>query len=237
MATRKIIRRKNTGAIRSSARSAKALPKFNDLSSREKYYPRLFLCSDLAPYVMESNETITITLPDRLSFIHNGVYDFDRYLQFFDWTLRDTQVQIDFRECRNANYQALSLFVLYTWYLRRKGCRVEFLYGEKESRSVTTMWYNMGAMGLFHVLNDEGENFHGTPHKPLLAIRNTEDFRAALEKAESYTQTLHIEYEKTLRYLYRSCFTTHWNTEEVTKAFLRCCNLLGTKQNMNWPSS
>lgn len=150
---------------------------------------------------MESQETIILTLPDRLSFIHNGAYDFDRYLSFFDWTLRDALVQIDFRQCRNANYQALSLFVLYTWYLRRKGCRVEFLYGEKEARSVTAMWSNMGAMGLFHVLNDEGDNFHGTPHKPLLAIRNTEDFRAALEKAESYTQTLHIEYEKTLRYI------------------------------------
>jgi anti-sigma regulatory factor (Ser/Thr protein kinase) len=150
---------------------------------------------------MPNSETITITLPHRLSFIHNGVYDFDRYLTLFDWTLRDTSVQIDFRQCKNANYQALSLFVLYIWYLRKKGCHVEFLYGDRESQGVTRMWYSMGAMGLFYVLNDENEKFMGTPHKPLIAIRNTEDFRTAMEKAESYTRTLSIEYEKTLRYV------------------------------------
>lgn len=150
---------------------------------------------------MGSDETITITLPDRLSFIFNGAYDFDRYLQFFDWTLRDAQVRIDFRECRNANYQALSLYVLYIWHLKKMGCHVELIYGEREPQGVTAMWYNMGAQGIFHVLNDEGENFHGKPHKPLLAIRNSEDFRTALEKAENYTQTFDIEYEKTLRYI------------------------------------
>ena len=168
-------------------------------------------------------ETITITLPDRLSFIHNGVFDFDRYLALFDWTLRDTLVQIDFRRCRNANYQALSLFVLYIWYLRKKECPVEFLYGEREPKGVTTMWYNMGAMGLFHVLNDEHENFSGTPHKPLLAIRNTEDFRTALQKAESYTRTLNIEYEKTLRYVLSELL---YNTLEHGKSYQHIPSIL-----------
>jgi len=150
---------------------------------------------------MGSKETVTITLPDRLSFTCKGAYEFDRFLRLFDWSLKDTPVEIDFRQCKNANYQALSLFVLYIWHLRKKGCHVQFLYGEKESRSVTTMWHNMGAQGIFHVLNNDEENFHGKPHKPLLAIRNSEDFRAAQEKAENYTRTLDIEYEKTLRYI------------------------------------
>lgn len=150
---------------------------------------------------MECEATVNIVLPDRLSFIHNGVYDFDRYLKFFDWTLHDAQVQIDFRHCRNANYQALSLFVLYIWYLRKKGCHVELIYGEKEVQGVTTMWQDMGAKGLFYVLNDINENFQGKPHKPLFAIRNSEDFRTALEKAEDYTKTHGLEYEKTLRYI------------------------------------
>lgn len=150
---------------------------------------------------MGSTETITISLPDHLSFIHNGVYDFDRYLSLFDWTLKDVPVEVDFRQCRNANYQALSIFVLYIWQLRKQGCHVELLYGERGLRSVTTMWYNMGAAGIFHVLADQEENFHGKPDKPLLAIRNSVDFRSALEKAENYTRTLNIEYEKTLRYI------------------------------------
>jgi len=150
---------------------------------------------------MGSEETVTINLPDRLSFTHNGIYDFDRFLRLFDWSLKDSPVEIDFRQCKNGNYLALSLFVLYVWYLRKNGCHVKFLYGEKEAKSVTTMWYNMGAQGIFHVLNDEEENFNGKPHKPLLAIRGSEDFRTALEKAENYTRTLDIEYEKTLRYV------------------------------------
>lgn len=172
---------------------------------------------------MVSEEAITITLPSRLSFIHDGVYDFDRYLCLFDWTLRDHSVQIDFRPCRSANYQALSLFVLYLWHLRKQGCHVELLYGEKEARSATTMWYNMGAVGLFHVLNDEHENFHGTPHKPLLAIRNSEDFRTALENAENYTRTLDIEFEKTLRYILSELL---YNTLEHGKSLQHIPSLL-----------
>ncbi|HEX8632855.1 MAG TPA: ATP-binding protein [Pyrinomonadaceae bacterium] len=150
---------------------------------------------------MGSKEPIIITLPNRLSFTYNGVYDFDRCLCLFDWSLKDTPVEIDFRQCKNGNYQALSLFVLYIWHLRKNGCHVEFIYGKRGLRSVTTMWYNMGARGIFHVLNDEEENFNGKPHKPLLAIRGSDDFRTALEKAENYTRTLDIEYEKTLRYV------------------------------------
>ena len=85
------------------------------------------------------------------------------------------------------------------------------------------MWYNMGAMGIFHVLNDEGDNFHGKPHKPLFAIRNSEDFRTALEKAENYTQTLDIEYEKTLRYILSELL---YNTLEHGKSHQHIPSLL-----------
>lgn len=173
---------------------------------------------------MEIVPTITVTLPDRLSFIHDGVYDFDHYLGFFNWKIRDAHVEVDFRHCKNANYQALSLFVLYIWYLRKKGCHIEFRYGERGGlRSVTTMWYNMGAMGLFHVLNDEGDNFHGKANKLLLAIRNSEDFRTALEKAEDYTRTLDIEYEKTLRYILSELL---YNTLEHGKSLQHVPSLL-----------
>lgn len=85
------------------------------------------------------------------------------------------------------------------------------------------MWYNMGAQGMFHVLNDVQENFKGKPHKSLLAIRNSEDFRAALEKAENYTKTLNIEYEKTLRYILSELL---YNTLEHGKNLQRIPSLL-----------
>lgn len=176
---------------------------------------------------MAIEEVITITLPDRLSFVFNGVYDFDRYLGLFDWTLRDTQVQIDFRQCKSANYQALSLFVLYVWGLKKQGCHVELIYGERGAESATTMWYNMGAAGWPQVLYDDEENFHGKAHQPLLAIRNSEDFRGALEKAEDYTRTFHVEYEKTLRYILSELL---YNTVEHGKSRQNIPSLL----QFNW---
>jgi uncharacterized protein DUF4325 len=176
---------------------------------------------------MATEDVITITLPDRLSFLHNGVYDFDHYLSVFDWTLRDTQVQIDFCLCKSANYQALSLVVLYVWRLKTQGCQVELIYGERGAESATTMWYNMGAAGWSQVLYDDAENFVGKTHKPLLAIRNTEDFRGALEKAEGYTRTFHVEYEKTLRYVLSELL---YNTVEHGRSRERIPSLL----QFNW---
>lgn len=150
---------------------------------------------------MDDKEKIKIKLPYRLRFTYKGVYDFDHFLEFFDWSLENTEVEIDFRKCREANYQALSLFVLYIWYLRKRGCSVKLTYGEKTASSATTMWYNMGAQGIFHVLREREENFRGRPHKPLLAIRSSDDLSVALQKAESYTENLDVEYEKTLRYI------------------------------------
>ncbi len=145
--------------------------------------------------------SVKITLPSRLSFTHNGVSDFDQFLELFDWSLNSVNVEVDFCCCRNANYQALALLVLYIWHLKNNGCSVKLLYGEKTDRSVTTMWYNMGAQGIFHVLRDKGNNFKGKRHEPLLAIRSGEDLSAALQRAEDYTQHLDVEYEKTLRYI------------------------------------
>lgn len=150
---------------------------------------------------MERKKKKEIILPRRLSFTYNGIYDFDRFLTLFDWSLRDSIVEVDFRNCKHANYQALSLFVLYIWHLKKNGCDVTLHYGKRAYKSVTRMWYNIGAQEIFQVIDAEIENFRGKPHKPLLAIRNSEDFRTALEKAEDYTQSLNIEYEKTLRYI------------------------------------
>jgi hypothetical protein len=82
------------------------------------------------------------------------------------------------------------------------GCFVEFSH-RYDNQGASQMWRNMGALGLFHVLGDEDQNFIGKPHKPLFAIRHNKkkDFDSALERAEAYTKNFDIEYEKTLRYV------------------------------------
>lgn len=79
------------------------------------------------------------------------------------------------------------------------------------------MWNRMGAHGLFRVLNTADVNFGSNAFKPLFAVRNSADFRTALEKAETYSQDFDVEYEKTLRYviselLYNTLEHGHNNT-------------------------
>jgi len=78
------------------------------------------------------------------------------------------------------------------------------------------MWRWMGAMGWSQVLNNEQQNFRGTPMKPLLAIRNKTDFETALAKVEAYTAGFNVEYEKTLRYVISELL---YNTLEHGKRF------------------
>lgn len=167
-----------------------------------------------------------ITLPNSLKFTYNGIYDFDRFLKLFDWSVQNSTVEIDFRYCRRANYQALSLVVEYIWFLKKNQCQIRFIYGEKTNQSATEMWYRIGAQELFSVLNSNDEKFKGNLHEPLIPIRNSDDFRQALEIAENYTKDFDIEYEKTLRYVISELL---YNTLEHGKNLTAIPSLLSFK--------
>ncbi len=140
------------------------------------------------------------TLPAYFAFKKHNITDFEQVIPFFDWELRDRPVEIDFSICRSANYQALSLLVLYVMRLKTQGCTVSFNYSE-DGRGASEMWRLMGALGAFTVLFDESVNFNGHEHKPLLAIRNSDDFKSALGRAEQYCVGFNVEYVSTLRYV------------------------------------
>lgn len=142
-----------------------------------------------------------ITLPRRFGFRDaNGVFDFNNIINFFDWDHSKTQIVIDLRNCMSADYQALSLLVLYIWKLKTLGIRIEILSRE-DNNGATQMWRKMGSFGLFEVLFNEKANFRSSADKPLIAIRNRDDFSFALGKIENYTSKFDVEYNKTLRYV------------------------------------
>lgn len=148
------------------------------------------------------NNNRIITLPKSCKFKSHEYYDFNSLLQLFDWKIRNEYLSIDFSQCFEANYQALSLFVLYIWHLRINNCFVKCHFNDIYDRQgASKMWVKMGAQGLFNIQDDSNENFRGSYDKPLFAVRNNRDFSNALEKAESYTENFDIEYEKTLRYI------------------------------------
>jgi len=147
----------------------------------------------------DSNAVI-VTLPNHFIFKNHGVLIFDPIFNFFDWSINDSQVIIDFTKCKTANYQALSLVVLYSWKLRSQGCRITFHLDDND-KGASTIWKNMGASGLFHVSTDEKTNFRHSSYKPLIAIRNTSDFKKAISAAEEYTKDFNVEYVSTLRHV------------------------------------
>lgn len=115
----------------------------------------------------------------------------------------------------DANYQALSLLVLYAWHLKEQGCRVTFIESD-DQMGASSMWKKMGARGLFSVLPHTGQRFKGDPFKPLFAVRTNDDFRQVIAAAESYTKNFNVEYTETLRYVLSELL---YNTMEHGKVF------------------
>lgn len=145
-------------------------------------------------------KTITLELPKRFSFKDHNVADFETVLSFFDWNIKDVPVKIDLRTCIVANYQAISLLVIYAWALRDNGCKVSFIESAEDT-GASVLWKKMGARGAFPVLSSPRRQFKGHAFKPLLAVRNIDDFKKVIDTAESYTHGFNVEYASTLRYV------------------------------------
>ncbi len=145
-----------------------------------------------------------LKLPPTLSFKNKNIVDFNSYLSIFDWTYDGTILIIDGNSCTNANYQALSLLILYIWFLKSKGCYVKFFL--KNDSPLGKMWYRLGGAGCFTVFQNSTRNFQFIDDKPMFAIRNqSTDIQAALNKILEYTYKIDMHlisgHESTLRYI------------------------------------
>jgi hypothetical protein len=54
---------------------------------------------------LDKDKTKTLILPPLFVFREHGVYDFDSYLSFFDWSIKSCPVVIDLRPCHTANFK------------------------------------------------------------------------------------------------------------------------------------
>ena len=150
------------------------------------------------------NNTPILQLPSTLSFKNKKLVDFNSYLSIFDWSYSGDKLVIDGSKCVNANYQALSLLILYIWFLKSKGCYVK-LFCKKQS-TLGEMWYRLGGAGCYNVFEDSNENFRFIYDKPMFAIRNQSiDIPSALDKILDYTTKIDMDlisgHEGTLRYI------------------------------------
>jgi hypothetical protein len=96
----------------------------------------------------------TITIPDHYSFMDHEVYDFDKALSIYDWKIKSSEVVVDMSSCLTANYQALTIVVLYLWHLKANDNHVTVRYREENKvvKGASQMWKWMGAVGWSQVL-------------------------------------------------------------------------------------
>ncbi len=149
---------------------------------------------------LQNDNAVIVIVPDGFNFKWHGSFDFDGFVNFFDWSYTNVSVKIDLTKCHNANYQAISLLVLYAWKLKSQRCTVTFIESDS-TNGASEMYRRLGARGTFTVLMHEGTNFNGNQYKPLFAMRNTDDFKKVIETAQSYTDDFNVEFTKTLRYV------------------------------------
>ncbi|NVD97721.1 STAS-like domain-containing protein [Massilia sp. BJB1822] len=150
---------------------------------------------------IRQSSKIVIKLPSGLTFNHAETKHFDQVLAILDWTLQEIPVEIDFTECSSANYQAVTLLILYCWKLKQKNCNISFKFGNNNQMNGSRVWRMLGAQGLFAVSTDPKVDFAYNEHKPLFAIRNSDDFQKALKSLDEFTVQFGVEYQKTLRYV------------------------------------
>lgn len=150
------------------------------------------------------SEKVLIKLSKRFGFKNNDIMDFDQVLEIFNWDLHDSHVDLDFRRCTSADYQAISLLVIYSWYLKSRNCTVTFNTIKQANEHASVMWRNIGGHGTFNILYDHDQQFRFNRNKPLYALRkskNSKDFKKILEGVDNYISEFDISYIKTLRYI------------------------------------
>ena len=150
---------------------------------------------------IRQQKRVSLKIPAGFSFNRGDAKNFEPVLSFFDWSLENCPVEIDFTGCSSANYQALSLVTLYCWHLKQRNCTISFSTDNTSDQGASKMWTMMGAQGVFAVSTDPSINFKSSAVKPLIAIRNFQDGKLAIEKAEKFVERFGVEYQKTLRYV------------------------------------
>ena len=144
----------------------------------------------------------SVELPQRFSFINQQLVTFDEVLCWFDWDFQpDDPMVVDISKCTQADYQALSLLVLYIWKIRAAGATVNLHTEGAGTQSAWTMFKTMGAVGWPQVLISERENFKHSQYKPLVALRNSDDFNRVKERLDQFSLDFQLEYAKILHYV------------------------------------
>lgn len=169
----------------------------------QEWFPRTPMQEQLlnAKRKMRQLKKVRLEVPSDFTFNRAGVKHFDPVLSWFQWDLQDVPVEIDLTKCSSANYQAMSLMLLYCWRLSQQKCNVSIRLDGEDEMNGSRVWKMLGGLGALGVMTDPKLNFKSNSHKPTFAIRNADDFKAAAASLEEFTGQFGVEYQQTLRYV------------------------------------
>jgi STAS-like domain of unknown function (DUF4325) len=144
-------------------------------------------------------ETIVIQIPESFNFGDFEANDFDNFLGFFDWSLKDTTIAFDSSKSVVRKDSLLVLYLLYNEYLFSSNCRtgVKKLSGEIHESSWVPRNSNIDSFNKQTSSNPKSLETIIFP----IQITNSEDCTKAHEFAKKYPEKFGTEYEKSFRYV------------------------------------
>ncbi len=140
----------------------------------------------------DEKETVTIQIPESFTFGDFEAEGFDRILSFFDWSLKEKKVTVDFRNRVEIDFCTLALGVLFQDFLIKNECKIIIL-----SRNQNPVTWS----GITKSTDWEGLNNFFPLTNPTVIIRNSEDCKKALEFCEKFIGNIDVEYDITFRYI------------------------------------
>lgn len=149
----------------------------------------------------DDRESITIPIPESFNFGDLTSGDFDRFLSFFDWSLKDKSIEFDNSISVTRKKSLLILYYLYYEYLILNNCK-SFSWYQNELLEWKSIPRKTNAES-FEKLFDSKNKLLELIGKNILpiVISNSEDQAKALKFVEKFTGLLDAEYEITIRYI------------------------------------
>lgn len=141
-------------------------------------------------------ETISIQIPESFTFGNCDADHFDKFLSFFDWSLKNRKVEIDFREVLDFDYCCLALIVCYQNFLFKENCQIIHLLENQKPRILTEIIKETDWKHLANIIN-----LLPKESNPSLILKNSEDCKKALEFCEKFIGNIDVEYDITFRYI------------------------------------
>lgn len=147
-------------------------------------------------------EVVKILIPESFDFGDLSSDDFDRFLSFFDWSLKNKTIEFDNRTSVTRKDSLLILYYLYCENLILNKCEIIARRENQFTIQATPIPKKTNAESFEKLFDSLEELLELLGNRILpVVIGNSEEREKALKFVEKFTKFLDVEYEKIIRYI------------------------------------